>query len=324
MAAPIPERSTALAFIGIVGLGGFNGISITYSNEELAPFWGATLRFGLASALLFGLVAWRGVKLPTGPALVGSVLYGLLGFGVSFALVYAAIDETGAGLGQVLLALVPLLTLLLAVAVSIETFRVQGVLGTLVAVVGMVVVFGDRVATDVPLLSMLAILGAALAIAASSVVVKRFPRSHPMSNNAVAMGTGAILLVGLSLVTGEPLAVPTQAATLAAVGWLVIVGSVVVFGLYLYVIERWTASATSYSLLAMPLVAVPAAALIRGEPITAALLFGGALILAGVYIGAFAPALRLPILERVRQALEPSTAAADAEGPPAVANPMCP
>lgn len=51
MTPPSPDRATLAAFIGIVVLGGFDGISITFSNDELPPFWGATVRFGLASVM---------------------------------------------------------------------------------------------------------------------------------------------------------------------------------------------------------------------------------------------------------------------------------
>ena len=76
---------------------------------------------------------------------------------------------------------------------------------------------------------------------------------------------------------------------------VVVVGSVVVFTLFLFVISRWTASATSYSMLLMPLVAVVVAALRLGEPITPAVVAGGALVLIGVYLGAFAPSLARPL-----------------------------
>ena len=46
-------------------------------------------------------------------------------------------------------------------------------------------------------------------------------------------------------------------------------------------------SAVSYATLLMPLVAVPTAALLAGESITAPLVIGGVIILGGVYIGAF-------------------------------------
>jgi drug/metabolite transporter (DMT)-like permease len=53
---------------------------------------------------------------PGGRALTGALLYGELNFGAAFALAYYALVRLHAGLGQTLLALVPLATLLLAVA----------------------------------------------------------------------------------------------------------------------------------------------------------------------------------------------------------------
>jgi len=56
------------------------------------------------------------LPLPRGRALTGALLYGTLNFGAAFALAYYALVRLHAGLGQTLLALVPLATLLLAVA----------------------------------------------------------------------------------------------------------------------------------------------------------------------------------------------------------------
>jgi drug/metabolite transporter (DMT)-like permease len=322
--AVAPAQRVSLAFLGIVAFGGLNAIAIRFSNAELDPFWGASLRFGLASLLLFGLVAVRRVALPRGPALIGSLLYGVLGFAVAFGLGYWGLVETPAGLAQVILALVPLLTLVFAVVQGLERFRAQSLAGSLLAVVGIAVVFAERLgatgAAAVPLLSLLAVLAAAAAIAQTNVVVKRFPKSHPTANNAIAMGVGALLLLVLSLVIGERQQVPAEATTLAAVTYLVLIGSVVVFMLFLYVIERWTASATSYALLLMPLVTVSASAILLGEAITLGLLGGGALVLAGVYLGAFAPSLSVPLPGLFRR----PTPAAESAGPPAMETPNCP
>jgi len=320
-----PERSTLIAFLGIVILGGFNGISIRLGNAELAPFWGAALRFALAAAVFFAIVAVRHVPLPRGGALVGSVLYGVLGFGVTYALVYYGLVEAPAGLAQVTLALVPLLTLLLAVVHGIERFKVQSAAGSLLAIVGVGLVFSERMGSSVPLVSLLAILAAAFAIAEATVVVKRFPHSHPVANNAVAMAVGAALLLALSLLTGEPKQIPSHVPTLLALAYLVLIGSVVVFTLYLIVIERWTASATTYSLLLMPLVSVVAAAVLLNEPITPLLVVGGGLVLAGVYVGAFAPSAARPLpglFHRPRPA--PTGLVVATEGPPTLISPNCP
>ncbi|MGI8928052.1 MAG: DMT family transporter [Candidatus Limnocylindrales bacterium] len=316
------ERSTMLAFLGIVVLGGVNGTAIRIGSEELAPFWAASLRFALAGVIFLGIVAVRRVPFPRGWALVGSLLYGLLGLGVPFALVYWALATVPAGIAQVVLALVPLLTLLLAVAVGIEHFRIQGVVGALITIGGAVVVFSERLGSAVRLESLLALLGAASAMALGNVVIKRFPHSHPLSNNTVAMGVGALMLFGLALIASESLALPARVSTLLGLAYLVVVGSVVVFTLYLVVIDRWTASATSYSLLLMPLVAIVVAAALLGEPITAALIVGGALVLAGVYVGAFSPSLRRPLPALFGRQV-PATATATS-GPPTLQTPNCP
>lgn len=288
-----PASSTAIALLAIVLIGGLNGVAIRISNRELAPFWGGTLRFGIAALALFGVVALRRVPLPRGPALTGSILYGALGFGAAFALIYWALVQAPAGLAQVILALVPLLTFLFAVGQGQEPFRVQGLAGALLALLGIGIVFAERLGTALPLASMLAVLAAAACIAESNVVVKRFPRCHPVANNAIAMATGGAILLLASLVAAEPRRLPADPSTVAAVGYISLAGSVVVFSLFLFVIARWTASASSYVMLLMPLVAVVAAAILLGESVTPAFLVGGALVLAGVYLGSFAPAIRV-------------------------------
>ncbi|MDQ3767801.1 MAG: hypothetical protein M3346_10705 [Actinomycetota bacterium] len=88
-----------------------------------------------------------------------------------------------------------------------------------------------------PLYLLSAILGV-VAIAESTVVVKGFPRAHPVTTNAVGMGTGAVLLILASLVLGDHWALPTMARTWFAIAWLVGAGSVALFKLYLYVVMQ--------------------------------------------------------------------------------------
>jgi drug/metabolite transporter (DMT)-like permease len=140
------------------------------------------------------------------------------------------------------------------------------------------------------------------------------------------MGVGALVLLVATLLAGQSIVLPVAAGTWAAVGYLVVLGSATLFMLFLYVIERWTASATSYSLLLMPLPAAVGGALLLGEPITIGLVFGGALIMLGVYFGAFAPSLAVPLPGLFRRPT-PATAGAGAEmtaEPPSLINPGCP
>jgi drug/metabolite transporter (DMT)-like permease len=106
------------------------------------------------------------------------------------------------------------------------------------------------------------------------------------------MTVGALTLVILSLMRGEAWSWPTRPATVASILYLVFIGSVVVFYLFLFIVRRWTASATSYQFVLFPFVTVLLAAWLAGETINSALLLGGALVLAGVWIGAFSGSSR--------------------------------
>lgn len=284
---------TLAAFAAAVVIGGLNFVAVRFSNAELPPFWGAALRFAAASLLLFGAVVLFRVSLPRGRALVGVLLYGLLGFAASYAFAYWAMVEVPAGIASVIMALVPLLTVLLAAAHGLERLRPRAVGGALLALVGVVIVFGERItAADVPLLS-LGVMGlTAVSAAETSVVVKRFPRSQPLAANAVAMGTGALLLAVIGAGAGEPLRAPQLASTWISVGYLVLVGSIALFLLFLFVLGRWAASSTSYMFVLAPLVAIPVGAALASEPVSWAFLMGGALVLAGVYLSAAGPSRR--------------------------------
>jgi len=104
----IGDEQTALAaFVSMSVLAGGNAVAIRFSNRELAPLWGAGLRFALATALLVALMVTLRLTVPRGRALTGAVLYGALAIGGAFALAYYGLVRIHAGLGQTVLALVP-------------------------------------------------------------------------------------------------------------------------------------------------------------------------------------------------------------------------
>jgi len=269
----------------MVLIGGTNFVAVRFSNRELPPFWGASLRFVAAALLLFAITAARKLPLPRGRALLGTVIYGVLGFGAFYALAYWALRHVPAGLAAVVLASTPLLTFLLALLHGQEQFRWRALGGGAIALIGIGVIFRGSVGADVPLLSLIAVLAAALCFAESSVVVKNFPKTHPVSTNAVAMATGVAVLVTLSLLLQEPWRVPGRASTWIALSYLSLLGSSAAFVLFLFILGRWTASAASYLFVLFPIVAIIAAALLEHAPVSPSLLFGGGLVLASVYAG---------------------------------------
>ena len=99
------------------------------------------------------------------------------------------------------------------------------------------------------------------------VVSKHIGRQHPLVMNFVGMTAGAAALLVVSAAAGETLALPKEGKPQIAVIYLV-AATVGLFSLVLLVVQRWTASATSYVFVAMPIVAVALGALIADERIT--------------------------------------------------------
>lgn len=280
-----PDRVTLAAFVLSVLLAGGNGLAIGFSNDELAPYWGATVRFLSAGSICAAIVLIRRYPIPGGRALLGMALYGVMAIALAFGLLYWALVEVPTGVGVVILALVPLLTLMLAVAQGVEPFRWLAVVGAVVAATGVAIISADQLAGDVPPLPMLAVLLAAAAIAQSSVLIKRLPSVHPITTNAIAMLVGAAVLAGVSTLLGERWSLPQATATWAAIGYLVLVGTVVVYALGLFILTRWTASSASYLHIMLPLVAVPLGAWLRSERVSPLFAIGAAVVMVGVYVG---------------------------------------
>ena len=285
------RRPTSLilaAFITSVLFGGLNAIGVRYTVMELSPSWGATLRFTPAALLLF-LISWAlRLPLPKGRSLRGAIYFGLLNFGASYVFLYWGLQRVQPGLAQVIMALVPLLTLFFAIAHGQESFHWRPMLGAILAMGGITVVFGEQLSADVPFTSLMAVVLGSACMAESAVLIKKYPQSHTITTNAIAMLAGAVLLFIMSLLWREPWALPALPATWVALAYLILFGSCVTFILYLFVLKQWTASATAYGFVLLPFVTIAASSWLTGETVTFTYLAGGALVLLGVYIGALA------------------------------------
>ena len=238
-----PGRLALAAFAGAVVTGGSNFVAVRYSNRELDPLWGAGLRFGLAALVFAILCAALRLTVPRGRALGMSALYGLLGFGGTYGCLYWALQDVPAGIGAVVMAVGPLLTLFLAVLHGMELLSGRAVAGALVAIVGSVLIFFQPGSVSFRWQSFVLLVVAALCASESVIISKRIGRQHPAATNLVAMTAGAAALFASSAVAGEAFALPREGETQAALAYLV-AATVGLFLLILFVVQRWSASAT--------------------------------------------------------------------------------
>jgi len=279
------DRRILLAFAAVVLIAGSNIVAVRFSNRELDPFWGAGIRFLIGSLILWGFVVRSRVRMPTGRALAGTAVYGVLAFFVSYSFFYWGSQEVPAALGGTIMGAVPLLTVLLAAAQRLEPLRSRGVIGALIAFAGIALMSSGELSGEVSIASVFAIVVAATAASESGIVLEWLPHAHPVTTTAVAMSIGAILILFLSLLAGETWSWPTSTSVWIAVFYLG-VASPFLFMLLVYVVRRWSATGASYQFVLFPLVAVIGGALLLDEPLTSSLLIGAPVVLAGVYVGA--------------------------------------
>jgi drug/metabolite transporter (DMT)-like permease len=279
------DRAALSAFAGAVVIGGSNFVAIRFSNRELDPLWGACLRFALAAAVFGVLCATLRLSLPRGRTLALVLTYGLLAFGAAYGCLYWAMQEVPAGVAAVVLAVGPLLALLLAVAHGMERLSPRALLGAVVAIAGSTLIFFEPGSVGFGWTSFVLLGLAALCASESVVVSKLVGRQHPVAMNFVGMSAGAIVLLVAAAAAGERLVLPAEGETQLALAYLV-TATVGLFLLVLVVVQRWTASATAYTFVLMPVVAIAVGALVADEAVTVTTVVGGAIVCAGVYVGA--------------------------------------
>lgn len=302
-----PGWSTMGLFAMAVTLGGANFLGVRVSNRELDPLWGAGLRFGVAAVLFAAIALWLRLPVPRGRMLALTMAYGVMTFGLFYALMYWALTVVTAGSATVVLAVVPLVTTLLAVVHRLERLHPRALLGSVLALSGIAWMSIGPSGMVLPAAALAAMAAAALCVGESVILGKRISGNHPAMTNAVGLATGAVVLLALSAGAGESWVLPSQGSVVLAVAYLVTLGSVGLFVLTLLVIRAWTPSATSYMFVLFPVVTMVLESVLTGEPVTLRGTVGAALVMAGVWFGALAGARGRPA-PRSTEAGRPVTA----------------
>ena len=284
----LPGNKVLSAFIMVILLGGSNSVAIRFSNQELAPFWGAFLRLMPAALIYWAILFGRKMSMPTFKDSAVIAINGFISTGMGFALLYWGLQTVPVSLATVIISTGPLFTLILAVVHRLETVRGQALVGGLIAFTGLAIAVRAQPGSSDLIPGILALLLGALISAEGNIIFKIYSvNSNPVIINALSLFSAAIFVGGVSFFAHETWNLPSSPSVWTALAYLVIFGSVLMFYLFVYVLSKWTASAASYSILFFPLVATSLAAWLAKESVTLPFILGGFLVLLGVWVGAF-------------------------------------
>lgn len=269
-------------------LWGLNFLAVRIGLDHFPPFFLAALRYLVLAVPVVLFVPRPGVPLRW---LFG---YGL-GFGtIQFGLLFLAIDiGMPAGLSSVVIQASAPLTVLLGAWLLHERVRGRQLLGICLAVLGMAVIAVDRaqVAALLPMaLTLLAALGWAFGNLSSRMATPDSPLRFALWMSVVP----PLPLLGLSAVMEGPAVgwvalgnslSPQGWPGLAALAYIVLLGTVAGSGIWTALLKRHPAGTVAPFSMLVPVVGIAAAWLVLDEQPTALALLGGTVVIAGVLAG---------------------------------------
>jgi len=263
----------ALAFLAIYLIWGSTFLATRYAVETIPPFFVSGTRFFLAGLILVAYAEIRHPQRLTLPQVAASVWMGGLFFLVCHGGVSWAAQYVPSGVSALLMSSISLWTALLEVVRGYSTRPGRRMVVALVvgfAGIALLVIHPEVLAgTEPGSLGALVVLGSAVSWAAGTVLAKSVPKP---SSTALAAGlqmtAGGGLLLVAGLVSGQSAkfqwaAITAQAAW--AMVFLTLIGSLVGFTCYLWLLGRISPTRVATYAYVNPIVALLVGWMFGGE-----------------------------------------------------------
>lgn len=272
------------AFAGASLIWGSTFLVITYSNEVVAPLWGATLRLVVAAIPLIAIALLLRVRFPSGAALRDVATYGALQFGANLALLYWGEQTVPSGITAVVFATAPLQTAIYGRLLGIEAIDRVKLVAALVALGGVAAIFSGQLNVGVAPAGLVAVFGAATVAAIGSVLLKRSGRHSTWAINAIGAPIGAAICAVASLLLGERWTLPTSLDAWWPILYLAILGTLGAFVLYAWLVGRWPVTSANFIGVIVPVLALILGAIFRAEHPPLVSFAGAALVIVAVIV----------------------------------------
>lgn len=277
-----------LAAVAVVVIWGVSFAVTRVTVAEIPPMTIAFLRFSLASALLFPIIRRRYPTLKVRSEDRWAVLgLGLCGITLYYAFENAGLKYTTASHATLIIATIPLLTLLTESALKRCWPGWMATLGSIAAFWGVYLLLGTGGGADgSSLLGDLLVLGASLSWIGYTYTVKHLSGRYPnLFLTARLMLVGTLTFLPLAVV--EALVVPFQWPSVGSwvgVLFLGIFCSVLAYQWWNWSLPFLGVTAHTNLLYGIPPVGVATGMLFLGESLAPQLVLGGLLILGGVFL----------------------------------------
>ena len=255
--------------------------------RDLPVISGAAYRFSLAAAVFAAVGTWlHRIEGGERPRAVLSFTMGTLNFAVAYGIVYWAETVIPSGLASVLWGVFPMM---MAFAghhfLPGERLDARGFAGFSIGLLGVIVLFAtdlNEIGPDALLLGAVLLLSPAAATIGQTIIKRDGGRASATLLNRNAMLIGAAWLWLAALLTEHPFAVTWTPRAALTVTYLAVVGTVVTFGIYYWLLRYVASNKLSLIAYVTPALALWLGWLVEDEPLHITTLAGTALVLGGI------------------------------------------
>lgn len=269
-----------LALLSVYVIWGSTYFAIRVALDGFPPFLLGAVRFTLAGVVLYGWLRWRGMASPSRLQWRNAAITGTLLLGVGNGLVCYAEQHVASSLAAVAVAGMPLFAALFAGMYGNWPKRMEWV-GLAIGLVGVVVLNTGGAMTG-SIAGATALVVASISWAFGSVWSSRQDMPPAAMNTAAQMLVAGAVLTMVGLLGGERIVVMPQANAIWAMIYLAVMGSLVAFTAYVYLLKNVRAPVASSYAYVNPPVAVMIGVAIGGEVIHTLDVVSMAIILLGV------------------------------------------
>ena len=267
---------------------GSTWLFIKLGLADLPPLTFAGIRFVLASLILVAMILARGVRWPrTRHDWLLIAIVGFLQFTLNYGLVFWGEQHISSGLAAVLQSTFPAFGLVIAhLYLPYERMTPAKVGGVLLGVLGIIIIFSDQlhIAGHLALFGSVALVASAFFGSYSNVLVKAYGTKidpQVLAAGQMICGFPPLLIVGIAT-EGNPFHIHWTTTALISLAYLVVVGSVIAFGLYYWLVRHMEVTKTMLIALVTPVVAVVLGMIVLHERLNWRLFAGGACIIGGL------------------------------------------
>ena len=298
-----PGLASVLPTLAAASVGVQVGAAIVATRfvvHESGPISLALLRYivGFLCLLPFVLMAGKSARIAPRHVLPIALL-GTIQFGGVVAVLNYGMQFIPAGRAALIFSTFPLITMLLAAALGHERLTLAKSAGVLLTIAGVGVALGDKAldrgGEGSAWIGELAVLFSAFCGALCSVLYRPYLRRYPaLPVGALAMLGSVVALALLATTEGFYTAFPRFSGE----GWAAVIfigfSSGIFFYLWLWALERTTATKVTVFLALSPITAAALGALLLREPVTLPLMLGLACVVVGLWLAHWRPGTRPP------------------------------